>query len=150
MPLAVVLQGSGFEAEPKNLHEWLALNEPRVIKYLGTLGDKDVGEIVNGVVLSDGTRALSGLKFLGPVSVPELAHGYRFSEVRETTRLDVHYFWVSEGGTPLPVPPCEGEWVFPNGRGAVLSGDVYTWQEIQPGYRVVRTTCELHSPVAKP
>lgn len=127
----------------QTLDDWLKKNDPIVKEYLKGLAPRHVGERVKGVLLTDGTRELAGMRFVKNLSVPgRRAHIYRFQGLVEGKKCEVHYLWVDNGGRAMPPPSCAGEFFEPGGI-AVLSGDVYTWREIQPTGALVRTTCQL-------
>ena len=132
---------SSFAEE--TLDVWLRKNDPMVKAYLKGLASRHVGEKVKGVLLTDGTRELAGMRFVKDLSVPgRRVHMYRFQGLIEGKKSEVHYLWVDKGGQAMPPPSCAGEFLEPNGI-AVLSGDVYTWREVQPTGELVRTICQL-------
>ncbi|MBX7185656.1 MAG: hypothetical protein K1Y01_10975 [Vicinamibacteria bacterium] len=118
-----------------NLGEWLKCNNPRVIRYLSGLSKADVGKVLPGVVLTDGTNALKGYTFLGEVTgVGKGAHLYLVS-VKGGRRA---FGWVDKGGSELSLPECPGS---VPGSAYGLNGDVYTWRAIQPEHGVVEAMC---------
>jgi len=127
------------EARPdpcgKDLESWLGCNNPRVIHYLSQFRPRDVGRVLEGVRLSDGSFAAKSHRYLGRAE--HLGRGIHVVLV-EREGKETAYVWVEEGSPPLPLPEC-GE-SFP-GSAYLLSGDVYTWKSVQPGHGVVEVMC---------
>lgn len=123
------------------LADWLAVNNPRVIDYLQALHAGDVGRILDGVALSDGGRALAGLRYRGRVSG---VHPGTWIHLLEGERGMVAYLWLEPGAAPLALPGCPGprppDW-WPGREAAVLSGDVYTFRQLTAEAGVVTTHC---------
>jgi len=138
--MAAVLAGTGTRLpvhDPcgKDLGTWLACNNPRAISYLSDLSYRDVGKALRGVQLTDGRLAFKGYRFLG--KAPHMTPGtYVYLVKRSGTRGAIA--WVEEGGTELSLPYCASS--FP-GSAYVLSGDVYTWEAVQPGHGVIEVMC---------
>jgi len=129
-----------LNANAEWLGDWLIKNEPRVISYLLSLKPEDVGKRIEGVELSDGTRELNDRIFLGRVkNAPPKTHIYVFKENDST----LAYIWVDEDGESFLLPECKQNapknW--PGWGGAVISGDVYTFDEVSPGGDIVKTYC---------
>ena len=65
-------------------------------------------------------------------------HGFTVYILRNKSKK-VTYAWVEPNGRPLPIPPC------PSNYGEegqdVLSSDIYTRKDIQPGDGVVIMEC---------
>jgi hypothetical protein len=125
-------------ADPCNidLEAFLRCNNPRAINYLASLSDAEVGTALGGIVLTDGTEHLKGAKFLGQIKdLPPGTHVY----VMEKDGRQRAYAWVEATGTPLPLPSCPESVSLESAY--VLSGDVYTWKELQPGHGVVEVMC---------
>jgi len=136
--LIMSVAGAGGAADPcnVNLEAFLKCNNPRVIGYLTSLSDVDVGTVLQGVVLTDNTAHLNGAKFLGQLKgLPPGAHVY----VVEKDGRQTAYAWVQATGSPLPIPSCPESVSFESAY--VLSGDVYTWKDLQPGHGVVEVMC---------
>lgn len=128
--------------ETQSVGDWLDRNEPIVIDYLLSLRPAQIGQALDGVVLSDGSRELGGYVFLGQIDTPQPGvHAYRFRAQYGDSTFEIHFIWVEPGGTPFGGVSCAGRWIEPGGY-AVLSGDVYIEGQIQPGHLVV-TTCKL-------
>jgi len=121
---------------PETLGEQLALDNPRVIKYLHALKNSDIGKKLKGIKLSDGSIALKDHVFLETIKSTK----YNFTVyVFQNKTKKVAYAWVKSNGRPLPIPACpsnndeEGQYV--------LSGDIYTWRDVQPGDGIVIMEC---------
>jgi hypothetical protein len=119
-----------------NLEDWLNYNNPRVIKYLLSFTKNDVGKVVKGVLLTDGTKEMQGYVFVGEAKgLGKGVHLYIFEYKKQRSA----YVWVDEGGTELFLPECPDKVSFESAY--VLSGDVYTWEAVQPGHGVVHVMC---------
>jgi hypothetical protein len=121
---------------PESLDEQLALDNPRVIKYLNGLTLSGVGKTLKGIKLSDQGIALKNHIFLEKIhSTKNKFTVYVFRHKAKT----IAYAWVESKGKPLPIPACpsnyqeEGQYI--------LSGDVYTWKDVNPGDGVVILEC---------
>jgi hypothetical protein len=120
----------------KDINTFLDCNNARVIKYLTKLTKKDVGNVLKGVPLSDGTVELRGYAFLGEAKgLDKGVHLY----VVEFKKQRSAYIWVDENGNELLLPSCLDSVSFESAY--VLSGDVYTWKAVQPGHGVVHAMC---------
>jgi len=134
----LLISGTLFAAEqvPETLDEQLAVDNQRVMKYLGRLTSSDVGKRLKGIRLSDQNVVLKNHIFLEWIrSADYKSSVYVF---REKSKL-VAYAWVEPQGRSIPIPPCP-----PNSKEEgqyVLSGDVYTWKEVEPGDGVVVLEC---------
>jgi hypothetical protein len=132
-----VLQGTtvASEGREKTLGDWLAKNNPRVTSFLAALRAEQRGSKLKGIVLTDQTKVLGGYTYVGqlPDAGPG-AHVYLFSRSRRV----VAYLWVDRGGAPLSLPKCPVDEPEP---ATVLSGDIYTWKQVQPGDSVVVFEC---------
>jgi hypothetical protein len=121
---------------PKTLDEQLALDNPRVIKYLKGLTKSDIGKKLKGITLSDKSIALKNHIFLETISSTK----NKFSVyIFRNESIKIAYTWVEPNGLPIPIPSCP-----PNYQGEgqyILSDDVYTWKEVQPGDGVVIIEC---------
>ncbi len=121
---------------PQTLDEELAIDNQRVIKYLHSLKPSDAGSKLKGVKLSDGSTALKGYVFIECVkSAKNKSTVYIFRSKKKM----IAYGWVEPKGKPLPIPACDSN--YGEEGQYVLSGDVYTWQEINPGDGVVVMEC---------
>lgn len=131
-----VRSARGTEVE-QTLEAWLAANNQRVVAFLRTLSEKAVGSKIEGATLTDGTRVAAGYKYQGQVrDAGPGAHVYLFSD----GDAPVAYIWIDPSGAPLALPKCE------DGPGddepqKVLSGDVYTFRDVQPGDGIVVFRC---------
>jgi hypothetical protein len=121
---------------PETLDEQLALDNPHVIKYLKGLTSADIGKKLKGIKLSDRSITLKNHIFLETIrSTKNKFTVYIFRNKAKK----VAYAWVEPNGRPLPIPSCppnyeeEGQYV--------LSGDIYTWKNVQPGDGVVIIEC---------
>lgn len=120
----------------KDVEAFLDCNNPRVKKLLTALTTKDIGKVLKGVRLTDGTMELQGYTFLGEVKgIAKGVHLYifEFKKQREA------YIWTEEKGDELLLPRCPESVSFESAY--VLSGDVYTWKALQPGHGVVHAMC---------
>ena len=134
----LLISGTLFAAEklPETLDEQLAVDNQRVMKYLGRLTASDVGKRLKGVRLSDYGVVLKNHVFLERIRSAD--HKSTVYVFREKSKL-VAYAWVEPQGRSIPIPSCpphskeEGQYV--------LSGDVYTWKEVEPGDGVVVLEC---------
>lgn len=127
-----------------DLGEWLSTYNPKVVSYLEDLSDDQIGKSLKGVaiddlkdtVIDDDKLELHGAVYLGKTSgTPEGAYIYLFN----VGGAKVAYAWVDENGRSLTLPRCEDKHPFENVT--VLSGDVYTWKELQPGDGPVIVYC---------
>jgi len=124
----------------KDVKTFLDCNNPRVRKYLASLTRKDIGKVLKGVHLTDGTIELKGYIFLGEArGIDKGVHLY----VLELKKQRSAYIWVDENGTELPLPSCPESISFESAY--VLSGDVYTWKAVQPGHGLVHAMCVADS-----
>lgn len=141
--LLVLAMAPRVSAAGDPLSVWLSKNEPKVIAYLQSLDTSPVGNKLPGVMLSDGNRELEGYIYAGHVAhPPKGAHIYLF----KYEGADVAYIWVDVDGNPLPLPPCSEDdprTSLAGWGGAVLSGDVYSDFEVQPGGNLIITHCML-------
>ncbi len=121
---------------PETLEEQLALDNPRVIKYLNGLTLSDIGKKLKGIKLSDRSIALKNHIFLEKITSTK--NKFTVYVFRDKAKR-VAYAWVESNGRPLPIPSCpsnykeEGQYV--------LSGDIYTWKDVHPGDGVVIIEC---------
>jgi hypothetical protein len=147
--LTLLLQTAGRAASPcdVDLDAWLACNNPRAIRYLSSLSDADVGKVLTGVKLTDAKVAAKGYRL---IALPKTAKGVHIVVVRRPSESAVDaadgflpagegaFIWVDPGGAEVPLPECPRS-AFENQY--VLSGDVYTWNAVQPGHGVVEVGC---------
>lgn len=120
----------------KDLEAFLNCNNPKVMKYLTALTKKDIGKVLNGVRLTDGTMELKGSIFLGEAKgIGKGIHLFIFKI--KTNR--VAYLWIEDNGTELNLPRCPVS--VSHESAYVLSGDVYTWKAAQHGHGVIQTMC---------
>ena len=133
-----------------DLGTWLQCNNPRAIRYLSRLTPDDVGTMLPGVKLSDGSFRAKGYRLLGlPTGLGRGVHVVLVRRAKASKAPEVAgdefapggegaFVWVERGGVPLPLPKCGG----PAYESAyVLSGDVYTWKAVQPDHGVVEVGC---------
>jgi len=87
----------------RDLGAFLDCNNPKVISYLTTLERADIGKVLKGVQLTDGTIALKDYKFIGKaVGIGKGVSLY----VVEFEKHRSAYIWIDRTGTELPVPRC--------------------------------------------
>jgi hypothetical protein len=121
---------------PQTLGDQLALDNPRVIKYLNGLNKSDIGKKLKGVKLSDRSIILKNHILLETINSKK--NKFTVYIFRNKAKM-VAYAWVKPDGKSLPVPSCpsnsdeEGQYV--------LSGDIYTWKDVQPGDGIVIMEC---------
>ena len=133
---AAIAYSSTDDECSKDIEAFLNCNNPKVIKYLTALTRKDIGKILNGVRLADGSMTLKGHTFLGEAKgIGRGVHLFIF----KFNKNRVAYLWVDENGTAIDLPVCPQSVSFESSY--VLSGDVYTWKAAQPGHGVVQTMC---------
>jgi hypothetical protein len=121
---------------PETLGEQLALDNPRVIKYLKGLTSSDIGKKLKGIKLSDGSIDLRNHIFLETINSAK--NNFTVYVFRNKAKR-VAYAWVESNGRPLPIPACPSN--YEDEGQYVLSGDIYTWKEVQPGDGVVIIEC---------
>ncbi len=141
--LAIITLIFSFSAKAENLVDWLSENNPIVINYLTSLSDSNLGQAVQGVRLSDGSYELKGYQYLGRI-INEANKSYVY--VFRTLKFGyVAYIWVATNGRPLTLPArCkepDSNFAYPGWSGAVLSGDSYTYNVVQPKNEIVTTHC---------
>ena len=120
----------------KDIGAFLECNNPIVIKYLSSLSSKDVGNKIAGVQLTDKNVLMKNYKFLGKSStVPKTTHLYLFEHENQIEA----FAWVETGGEELKIPDCPKNVSFEHAY--VITGDVYTWNSVQPGDGVVQIMC---------
>ena len=139
----ILLVTLSFESSAEMmLGEWLKINEPKVISYLSSLTSDDRGKKLTGVKLSDGTILLNGNTYLGNINNKK---NKSFIYIFNTKKYgNIAYIWVLKGGIKIPLPPCVGtdprnQW--PGWGGAGISGEVYTYKDVNPNYGIVTTHC---------
>ncbi|HHJ11930.1 MAG TPA: hypothetical protein ENK00_02015 [Chromatiales bacterium] len=139
--LAVLFATPGLAGE--SLGQWLSQNSQKVKRYLLSLKTSDLGRRLRGIRLTNGEQALEGHVFLSARYLPEYkARVFVFREPDGKT--PVAWVWVEQGGKAMPLPSCEPDKSRPDWfvwSGAVISGDSYTFSEVQPGGDVVITHC---------
>jgi hypothetical protein len=135
--LLVGSASAGLVESEQTLTEFLTANSSRVVAYLRALPDEAIGTRVPGVTLTDGRREIAGYRYLGHAREPGPgAHVYLFADDGKR----IAYVWVDEPGAPLPIPDC-GAVPDDCETTHVLSGDVYTFKDLQPGDGVVMFHC---------
>jgi hypothetical protein len=107
-----------------------AESDRRIMKYLASLSDDQLGKKLTGVRLRDGSFALAGYTLLHRVILPaKSAHVYVLREGSLAMGMPIGRAWVEAKGEPIPLPeepPGEPR------EGAFNAGEVYTFPEIQP------------------
>ncbi len=123
---------SACTTPPRTLDEELNWDNPIMVSYLSSLTREKIGQPVKGVSLSDHSNVLSGSVLTGfAIRDAQKQHIYLF----HSSDGYVAYAWVETGGKPLPIPKAATNDTGENA--AVLSGDVYTFTEINPGDGVI-------------
>jgi hypothetical protein len=133
-----------------DLGAWLHCNNPIAIQYLSRLTPSDIGKVLGGVRLSDGSFMARGYRLLGlPAGLGRGVHVVVVQRGKPRKSAEVAaddfppggegaFVWVDRGGEPLRLP----DWHAPAYESAyVLSGDVYTWKDAQPEHGVVEIGC---------
>lgn len=103
----LLISGTLFAAEkiPETLDEQLAVDNQRVMKYLGRLTPSDVGKRLKGIRLSDQNVVLKNHVFLEKIrSADHQSSVYVF---HEKSKL-VAYAWVEPQGRSIPIPKKRG------------------------------------------
>lgn len=122
-------------AAPKTLGEQMEIDNPRVLTYLASLKDSDIGQKVKGVKLSDGTLELKGSELLGFKRLSaKKQHIYLFKSEDGV----VAYVWIDTGGKSLTIPVDKSG--SPGENAHILSGDTYTYPIVEGGDGVVILT----------
>ena len=131
------------EVSAESLGQWLSQNSQKVKRYLLSLKTSDLGRKLGGVRLTNDEQVLERHLFLSARYLPEYkARVFVFREPDGKT--PVAWVWVDKGGKAMPLPSCEPDKPRPDWfvwSGAVISGDSYTFSEVQPGGDVVITHC---------
>jgi len=106
-------------------------SDRRIMKYLASLSDDQLGKKLEGVRLRDGSFALAGHTLLHRVILPaKHAHVYVLRKGSLAMGIPIGHAWVEPKGKPIPIsaiPPGEPR------EAAYNAGEVYTFAEIQPG-----------------
>ncbi|MBI4844081.1 MAG: hypothetical protein HY809_07155 [Nitrospirae bacterium] len=124
------------QQNPETLKGQLALDNPRVINYLKSLDTSDAGEKLQGIKLSDGSVTLENHVFLETIRSTKKKFSVYLFRIGAKT---VAYTWVEPNGKPLFIPPCPSD--YGDEGQYVLSGDVYTWKDVQPGDGIIIIEC---------
>jgi len=120
-------------ASAYDLDDFLRDNDKILKAQLQLLSKGDIGKVVRPIRLTDGSKILGQHKYLGTAVKSGQVSIYMFES--ESGSLEA-YLWSEAGEFKLP--HCENEIV---GEGQyVLSGDVYTFTVLKPGF-VVQTLC---------
>lgn len=116
-----------------DLGSFLEHEEPRVVAYIESLGSSQSTAQLEGITLCDGTTLFQGWAYLGPTkekaNVGQHIHLFAIGKALRAVA------WVEKDAKPFTIPSCPEHLTCkkqPEGaRG--ISGDVYTWKQIQPG-----------------
>ena len=153
LAFAVVLLSSFSSQQDQcsvDLGTWLDCNNPKAIEYLNKLSDAQIGSILEGIKLTDGSFVAKGYRLL---ALPKgLGKGIHVVVVQRSNKNVSKantadgfvpegkgaFVWVDRGGDPLPLPNCFTS-LYENQY--VLSGDIFTWTIAKPGYGVVEIGC---------
>jgi hypothetical protein len=113
----------------------IGANSPRIIRYLQSLSDADLGKKLAGVRLPDGSTVLAGHTLLHRIELPSRrAHVYVFRTGSLAIGMPTARTWVEPKGKLLPIPPvARGD----QRESAYLDGEVYTYSDVHPGDGVV-------------
>lgn len=118
------------------LGDFLDFENPRVIKQLKEIESKGSGYKTTGINLCDKSILFPGWIFQKDIHVSSRGqHIYLFKDTDTLKAVT----WVEDNGKPLNIPSCPyGERCLTMAEGAtVISGDIYTWKEVQPGHGIV-------------
>jgi hypothetical protein len=137
--LIAVLFQVPWTAYAKCPGEWLGdmleFENPRVMKELKAIESKGKGFRVRGISLCDGSKILENWVFKRSLEPPCSGQHIYLFEDGDILRAVV---WVEAGGQPIKIPPCPGgDCSNMNESAEVISGDVYTWKEVQPGHGII-------------
>lgn len=117
------------------LGPWLERNEPIVRDYLLALRSNDIGRPLQGAKLTDGTRLFAGDVFLGVIDgIPKGVQGFLFQ--RDDAKFAC--IWADTGAPTLRLPRCADPTALEH---EVISRDVYTYGDLQPGGNIVIVWC---------
>lgn len=120
----------------EGLGDMLTFEGPRIIEQLKNIESTGKGYQLKGIQLCDGSTILRNWIFKQSLHFTSCRqHIYIFQE-KKAIRAVV---WIEPDGQPVAIPPCT------NGKRCDemdepahgISGDVYTWKEVQPGDGVV-------------
>jgi len=119
---------------------WQRVNSPLVQEYLGTLPESQRGQLLGGILLSDGTRWFEGQTYLG---APQTDHpGLQVRLLRDPSGRVRAYLRLDEGSDPYPLGPCTQSET-PGIRARALTGEVHAWYSLTPEHGFVYTVCPL-------
>ncbi|RBP36900.1 hypothetical protein DES53_11541 [Roseimicrobium gellanilyticum] len=114
-------------------------DDRRIMQYLKSLSDDDLGKKGRGVRLSDDKVVLEGHTLLHRLAVPShRAHIYVLREGSLAMGMPEAYAWVEPGGKSFPIPDVPaGE----RGEAAYMQREVYTYADVVPGIGLVEISC---------
>jgi hypothetical protein len=115
-----------------DLGAFLEHEEPRVITYIEKLASSQHTGPIDGIVLCDGSVLFRGWVYLGHAKAARAGQHVHLFAVGKARRAVA---WVEKQAKPLPIPTCPRHLVCdtqPEGASAI-SGDIYTWAQLQPG-----------------
>ena len=117
------------------LKDVLDFENPRVIKRLTDIENMGTGYREPGISLCDGQKVLSAWVFKQSIHPPCTGqHIYIFEEDHALRAV----IWIETNGKAASVPPCPLDDCRNIAEAAhVISGDIYTWKEVQPGDGIV-------------
>jgi hypothetical protein len=106
-------------------------SDRRIMKYLASLPDDQLGKKLEGVRLPDRSFALAGHTLLHRIILPgKRAQVYVLYKGSLAMGMPIGYAWVEPKGKPIPISSISaGEWR----EAAYSAGEVYTFAEIHPG-----------------
>lgn len=143
LPVGMLIAAFSGRAISGTAKEGVGRVSGAALRYLLSLKARDLGRNLEGIRLGNGEQALEGHVFLSARYLPEYkARVFVFREPDGKT--PVAWVWVEQGGKAMPLPSCEPDKSRPDWfvwSGAVISGDSYTFSEVQPGGDVVITHC---------
>jgi hypothetical protein len=119
----------------RTLKDMLDFENPRVIKRLTEIENTGTGYQEPGISLCNGKKILSNWVFKESIHIPCAGqHIYIFEEHNSLRAV----IWIEKNGKEAEVPPCPNDDCTDLAEAAhVISYDVYTWREVQPGDDVV-------------
>jgi len=128
----IIIVFFSFYADSYDLEDFLIVNDKYVKSELIKLSQNDIGEKVEALVLSDGTKILKDHSLVGFKKDKSGVMVYMFRSPSGSLEA---YLWSDEEAFEIPL--CDS--IVTGGR-YVLSGDVYTWKKLNFG-QVVHCLC---------
>ena len=118
--------------------QWLSNNESLVKTYISKLEPNDTLE---GVTLSNGQTYLAGFVYERQIN-PEREGSHIHLLSKDERYLAI--IWLSSNAKPFEIPECAVDSEFadqPWNRASLISGDVYKYDMVKPGFSLVINYC---------